>query len=84
MNNDRPEVDERHQRAIREVVHDIHQACHHKRRMGFQGSSPRVHYEQDVGTADKAELVEDSVRVILHNTKSRITADKSTATAYGQ
>jgi hypothetical protein len=34
------------------------------------------HYEQDVGTAfDKAELVEDSVRVILHNTKSRITAD---------
>jgi hypothetical protein len=38
---------------------------------------PRLtqHYEQDVGTADKAELVEDSVRVILHNTKSRITAD---------
>jgi hypothetical protein len=36
---DRPEVDERHQRAIwREVVHDIHQGCHHKRRMGFQGS----------------------------------------------
>jgi hypothetical protein len=35
----------------------------------------RVDYEQDVGTAfDKAELV-DSVRVILHNTKSRITAD---------
>jgi hypothetical protein len=29
-----------------------------------------------LGTAfDKAELVEDSVRVILHNTKSRITAD---------
>jgi Glu-tRNA(Gln) amidotransferase subunit E-like FAD-binding protein len=45
-------------------------------RAGWASKAHPVHYEQDVSTAfDKAELVEDSVRVILHNTKSRITAD---------
>jgi hypothetical protein len=66
-------VDERHQRAIWKSYTIFTKGVITS--AGWASRLTRVHYEQDVGTADKAELVEDSVRVILHNTKSRITAD---------